>query len=131
MRLAGALLLAGSPQFVARLMAAFVALMGAGFLLVAVSLAPAIGPLVGGLVPEPGFVDDPAALLAVLALIGTTVVPYNLFLGAALARGQGLGDMRFGLAVAVAIGVLITAAVLVVGTALLGVVGLGEIRANM
>ncbi|HBM72570.1 MAG TPA: hypothetical protein DD436_08100, partial [Erythrobacter sp.] len=43
---AGALLLAGSPQFVARLMAAFVALMGAGFLLVAVSLAPAIGPLV-------------------------------------------------------------------------------------
>ena len=117
---AGALLLAGSPQFVARLMAAFVALMGAGFLLVAVSLAPAIGPLVGGLVPEPGFVDDPAALLAVLALIGTTVVPYNLFLGAALARGQGLGDMRFGLAVAVAIGVLITAAVLVVGTALVG-----------
>ncbi|HAW35300.1 MAG TPA: hypothetical protein DCX71_04275, partial [Erythrobacter sp.] len=80
---AGALLLAGSPQFVARLMAAFVALMGAGFLLVAVSLAPAIGPLVGGLVPEPGFADDPAALLAVLALVGTTVVPYNLFLGAA------------------------------------------------
>jgi len=117
---AGALLLAGSPQFVARLMAAFVALMGAGFLLVAVSLAPAIGPLVGGLVPEPGFADDPAALLAVLALVGTTVVPYNLFLGAALARGQGLGDMRFGLAVAVAIGVLITAAVLVVGTALVG-----------
>ncbi|HBR83403.1 MAG TPA: hypothetical protein DD861_04285, partial [Erythrobacter sp.] len=117
---AGALLLGGSPQFVARLMAAFVALMGAGFLLVAVSLAPAIGPLVAGLVPEPGFADDSAALLAVLALVGTTVVPYNLFLGAALARGQGLGDMRFGLAVAVAIGVLITAAVLVVGTALVG-----------
>merc|ERR1711969_280787 len=94
--------------------------MGAGFLLVAVSLAPAIGPWVGGLVPEPGFADDSAALLAVLALVGTTVVPYNLFLGAALARGQGLGDMRFGLAVAVAIGVLITAAVLVVGTALVG-----------
>ncbi len=119
---AGAMLALDAPRGGSEitLMAAFVALMGAGFLLVAVSLAPAIGPLVAGLMPEPGFADDSAALLAVLALVGTTVVPYNLFLGAALARGQGLGDMRFGLAVAVAIGVLITAAVLVVGTALVG-----------
>ncbi|MBO6527496.1 NRAMP family divalent metal transporter [Erythrobacter sp.] len=117
---AGCLLLAGSPQGVARLMAIFVALMGAGFLLVAISLAPAIGPLLSGLVPTPGFADEPAALLAVLALVGTTVVPYNLFLGAALARGQSLDAMRFGLAVSVGLGVLITAAILVVGTALSG-----------
>lgn len=117
---AGTLLIAGSPQFIARLMAGFVALMGAGFLLVAVSLAPSIGELLTGLVPKPGFADDPTSLLAVLALVGTTVVPYNLFLGAALARGQGLDDMRFGLAVSVGIGVLITAAILVVGTALDG-----------
>lgn len=117
---AALLLLAGSPQGVARLMAVFVGLMGAGFLAVAISLAPAIGPLVAGLVPTPGFADDPAALLGVLALVGTTVVPYNFFLGAALARGQGLGEMRFGLAISVGIGVLITAAILVVGTALAG-----------
>ena len=73
-----------------------------------------------GLVPTPGFADEPAALLAVLALVGTTVVPYNLFLGAALARGQSLDAMRFGLAVSVGLGVLITAAILVVGTALAG-----------
>ncbi|WP_370190994.1 NRAMP family divalent metal transporter [Qipengyuania sp.] len=115
---AGALLLAGSPQGVARLMAVFVGLMGLGFLAVAISLAPAIGPLAAGLVPTPGFADDPAALLGVLALVGTTVVPYNVFLGAALARGQRLGEMRFGLAISVGIGVLITAAILVVGTAL-------------
>ena len=117
---AGALLLAGSPQGVARLMAGFVALMGAGFLAVAISLAPDAGPLLAGLVPIPGFADDPAALLGVLALVGTTVVPYNLFLGAALARGQKLEEMRFGLAVSVGLGVLITAAILVVGTALAG-----------
>ena len=117
---AGALLLAGSPQGVARLMAGFVALMGAGFLAVAISLAPDAGPLLAGLVPTPGFADDPAALLGVLALVGTTVVPYNLFLGAALARGQDIADMRFGLAVSVGLGVLITAAILVVGTALAG-----------
>jgi len=117
---AGTLLMAGSPQFIARLMAGFVALMGVGFLLVAVSLAPSIGELLTGLVPKPGFADDSTSLLAVLALVGTTVVPYNLFLGAALARDQGLDDMRFGLAVSVGIGVLITAAILVVGTALDG-----------
>ncbi|QYJ07541.1 NRAMP family divalent metal transporter [Qipengyuania flava] len=117
---AGALLFAGSPQGVARLMAGFVALMGVGFLAVAISLAPEIGPLLAGLVPTPGFADDPAALLGVLALVGTTVVPYNLFLGAALARGQGIDDMRFGLAVSVGLGVVITAAILVVGTALAG-----------
>jgi Mn2+/Fe2+ NRAMP family transporter len=117
---AALLLLAGSPQGVARLMAVFVGLMGVGFLAVAISLAPAVGPLLAGMVPAPGFADDQAALLGVLALVGTTVVPYNFFLGAALARGQGLGEMRFGLALSVGIGVLITAAILVVGTALAG-----------
>ena len=117
---AALLLLAGSPQGVARLMAVFVGLMGVGFLAVAISLAPAVGPLLAGVVPASGFADDQAALLGVLALVGTTVVPYNFFLGAALARGQGFGDMRFGLAVSVGIGVLITAAILVVGTALAG-----------
>ena len=118
--IAAALLLSGSPQGVARTMAIFVALMGAGFLAVAISLAPPLASLVAGLVPTPGFGDDSVALLGVLALVGTTVVPYNLFLGAALARGQGLNEMRFGLAVAVGLGLLITAGILVVGTSLTG-----------
>ena len=118
--IAAALLLSGSPQGVARTMAIFVALMGAGFLAVAISLAPPLASLVAGLVPTPGFGDDSVALLGVLALVGTTVVPYNLFLGAALARGQGLNEMRFGLAVAVGFGLLITAGILVVGTSLTG-----------
>jgi Mn2+/Fe2+ NRAMP family transporter len=45
------------------------------------------------------------------------VVPYNLFLGSGLARGQTLGDFRFGLAVAILIGGLISMGVLVVGAA--------------
>ncbi len=117
---AAGLLLAGSPQRIAQAMALFVALMGAGFLVVAANLAPDAGTLLAGLVPRPGLAGDDAAFLAVLALVGTTVVPYNLFLGSALARGQSLEEMRFGLAVSVALGVLITAAILVVGTALAG-----------
>ncbi len=117
---AAGLLFAGSPQRVARVMAIFVALMGAGFLTVSISLAPPVEALLAGFFPGTGFGDDPAALLGVLTLVGTTVVPYNLFLGAALARGQKLGEMRLGLAVAVGLGALITAAILVVGTSLAG-----------
>jgi Mn2+/Fe2+ NRAMP family transporter len=47
-------------------------------------------------------------------------VPYNLFLGSGLARGQNLRDIRLGLGVAVPLGGLISMAVLVTGTAVSG-----------
>lgn len=115
-----ALLLLGSPQRIAQAMAMFVALMGAGFLLVAASLAPSLSSVASGIVPDVSLLGEEAALLTILALVGTTVVPYNLFLGSALARGQTVGQMRLGLAIAVGLGALITAAILVVGTALDG-----------
>ncbi|WP_435199440.1 NRAMP family divalent metal transporter [Qipengyuania sp. 902] len=115
-----ALLLLGSPQRIAQAMAVFVALMGAGFLLVAASLAPSLSALASGIVPDFSLLEEEAALLTILALVGTTVVPYNLFLGSALARGQTVAQMRLGLAIAVGLGALITAAILVVGTALDG-----------
>ena len=115
-----ALLLLGSPQRIAQAMAVFVALMGAGFLLVAASLAPSVSSVASGIVPDVSLLGEEAALLTILALVGTTVVPYNLFLGSALARGQTVGQMRLGLIIAVGLGALITAAILVVGTALDG-----------
>lgn len=117
---AALLLMLGSPTRIAQAMALFVAAMGFGFLAVAVSIAPSPAELLSGFVPDQNFSGDDAALLAVLALVGTTVVPYNLFLGSALARDQDLGEMRVGLAVAVGVGALITAAILVVGTAVVG-----------
>lgn len=55
----------------------------------------------------------------ILAMIGTTIVPYDLFLGSGVMgkAGQTLRQMRFGLSVAVLIGGFITAAILIVGTA--------------
>ncbi|HEV2131513.1 MAG TPA: divalent metal cation transporter, partial [Longimicrobiaceae bacterium] len=58
--------------------------------------------------------------LLVLGLIGTTVVPYNLFLGSGIAGGQTLRELRLGLAVAVLLGGLISMGVLVVGAAIEG-----------
>ena len=114
---AAALLLLGSPRAVARALSLLVAVMGVAFLVTALRLAPPAGDLAAGAL-WPSF---PAGSgLLVLGLVGTTVVPYNLFLGSGVAAGQDLGEMRFGLTVAVVFGGLISMGVLVVGTAVGG-----------
>lgn len=56
-----------------------------------------------------------------MGLIGTTVVPYNIFLGSGIAiASKSLKEMRFGLGIAVLFGGIISMAVLVVGTAIAG-----------
>ncbi len=115
--LAGGLLWAGAPRTVAHVLSLTVALMGVAFVATAWLLRPEPGALAAGLlVPSlPG-----GSTFLVLALVGTTVVPYNLFLGSGLAAGRDLGETRFGLAVAVLLGGVVSMAVLVVGTSVEG-----------
>lgn len=114
---AAALLFTGRVRWIARALGSLVAVMGVAFLVTAVRLGPDLGELTSGLfVPS---VPSGSTVL-VLGLIGTTVVPYNLFLGSALARGGGLGEMRWGLAVAVIGGGVISVGILVVGSAIGG-----------
>lgn len=111
---ASILLWLGTTRTVSRVLGGVVAFMGVAFLVTAVRLGPDPASLVRGtLVPS----LPPGSPLLVMGLIGTTVVPYNLFLGSGIARGQRLGDLRFGLGVAVVVGGVISMAVLVVGTA--------------
>lgn len=51
-----------------------------------------------------------------LALVGTTIVPYNIFLGSAISKGNTIPLMRIGLTVSVIIGGIITACILLAGT---------------
>lgn len=114
---AAALLATGSTRWIANILGGLVAVMGVAFLATAVRLAPDAGALLAGLlVPR----IPSGSTVLVLGLVGTTVVPYNLFLGSALARGSRLGEMRWGLMLAVGGGGLISLGVLVVGTALGG-----------
>jgi len=82
----------GRPRWVERIMVGLVGLMGLCFLLTLTLARVDWGAaLAGSLVPT----MPHGAELLVVALVGTTVVPYNLFLHAALARrrGWGPGDM--------------------------------------
>jgi len=63
----------------------------------------------------------------VVALIGTTIVPYNLFLGSGLKHGQTLGQMRGGLSIAVLLGGVISVTILLVGTGVNGELSLAQV----
>jgi len=58
--------------------------------------------------------------LVVIGLVGTTIVPYNLFLGSGLSRNKDLKSTRFGLISAISIGGLITIFILITGTLIYG-----------
>jgi Mn2+/Fe2+ NRAMP family transporter len=121
---AGALLWFGSTRVVVTVLSSLVALMGAAFLTTAIRMAPSWDSVVAGaVVPK---VPAGGSLL-VLALVGTTVVPYNLFLGSGLARGQDLATTRLGLVLAIGLGGVISMAVVVVGTAVVGTFGFAEL----
>jgi Mn2+/Fe2+ NRAMP family transporter len=102
---------------VARLLSLVVAVMGVAFLVTAWQIVPAWGEVLRhSLIPS---LPAGSGILA-LGLIGTTVVPYNIFLGSGLATSQRLGDLRLGLVVAVGLGGVISMGVLIVGTAVDG-----------
>ncbi len=114
---AALLLWFNSPRRVALALSALVALMGIVFVATALRLGPDVSAIVrGAFVPS---LPSGSSLLAI-GLVGTTVVPYNLFLGSGIAAGQKLGDLRLGLAVAVGLGGLISMAVVVVGSSVSG-----------
>ena len=109
------LLYVGSYRLLERTLILLVVLMSLSFLVTALLTRPDLAVLMRGLL-IPAFND--ASLLTVVGLIGTTVVPYNLFLHASLvqAKWQGpahLHDARRDTVVAVAMGGLVSMSIIV------------------
>lgn len=126
--LSASLLHFGTTRQVVRALGALVAVMGVLFLIAAMLLRPDLGPIVRGLVTP----SIPAGSgLLVAGLVGTTVVPYNLFLGSGIAVGRDLKETRIGLSVAIGLGGLISMAVVVVGTAVVGEYSLPAVAAAL
>ena len=107
----------GTIQIIAMILGLIVAFMGICFLFTAFLIPHDIPSLFAG-----SFVPGiPAgAEILVLALIGTTVVPYNIFLGSGLKHSQTPSEMRLGLLIAIGLGGFISIAVLLTGTAIAG-----------
>ncbi|MEM7107412.1 MAG: divalent metal cation transporter [Bacteroidota bacterium] len=106
------LLVYGNRRSLSKMFGVLVFLMGAVFIFVAFNGDHRVGELIQGAVPN----LPNGAQWVTLALIGTTIVPYNVYLGSGLSQGQSISEMRFGLIISVSIGGIISMAILVVAT---------------
>ncbi|RYC52803.1 Nramp family divalent metal transporter [Flagellimonas olearia] len=102
-----------------RIFVGLVALMGVCFVICALLTQPSISDIVQGMfVPRP----PEGSLLTVIALVGTTVVPYNLFLHASLVKEKWKSDndlkaVKWDTAISIGLGGLVSLAILVTASA--------------
>lgn len=114
------LLATGNPKWLERLLIALVIVMSLSFLVALAVTRPDFGALFSGLLPT---LPD-GSLLTAMALIGTTVVPYNLFLHAASVRNrwtgaEGLEEASTESAISIGLGGLVSIAILATAAAAL------------
>ena len=119
-------LIIGNYKVLERSLIFLVVIMSLSFLVTAILTNPNIGTVIKGLfvptVPEEGW-------LTIIALVGTTVVPYNLFLHASLVKEKwnGVADLkaaRKDTFVSIVLGGLVSIGIIICGAAITG----GEIN---
>jgi len=117
--LAAALVVIGKPAWLEKLLIALVLAMSLAFIGGLAVIRVDWGAVLAGLVPR-----LPAdSLFTAIALIGTTVVPYNLFLHAASVRGkfapdaEGLAASNLDTGLSVTLGGLLSMAIVIMGAA--------------
>lgn len=106
------LLWIGSTQNLANFLGIVVFAMGGAFVYVAFGTPVTPSELTKALITP---AIPSGSLLLVNSLIGTTIVPYNLFFGSSIVPGQSLSEMRLGIWVAVILGGIISVVLLLAG----------------
>ena len=119
--IAGSLLFIGQYRWIERLLIGLVVMMSICFLLTVFIVRPSFMDIIQGVIPKR---FDSGELLLVLGLIGTTVVPYNLFLHASSVKEkwkkpEELSALRIENLVAVGLGGLISCCILITAAATL------------
>lgn len=115
---AALLLWSGSYKRLEQVLVGLVLLMSFAFIIAAAMTKPDLGGLIQGFVPS----FSTEALPTVVALIGTTVVPYNLFLYANLVQKQwtkkeDLPSMKRDIWISIILGGIVSMGILVAGAA--------------
>tara|TARA_R110002096_G_scaffold97694_21_gene217858 strand:+ start:6010 stop:7248 length:1239 start_codon:yes stop_codon:yes gene_type:complete len=119
------LLFSGNFKRIQNFLVGLVVIMSSVFITTAIIINPSISDILKGLfIPQ----ADAGQLLMVMALVGTTVVPYNLFLHAATISekykdSSEIHDLRIENAVAIVLGGLISMAIVITSAAAFGGTG--------
>ena len=108
------LLLWRNYRVIEKILISLVVIMGLGFFLSAMIVKPKMVDIAGGFVPR----IPEGSILLIMALLGTTVVPYNLFLHSASVlkkwrRENDIPKMRMDVILSIGLGGVISAAVVV------------------
>ena len=117
-------LIIGEYKWLERILVSLVIIMCGAFIVAVIIVRPDFSAMMGGLVPRIPNGGD----LTAIALIGTTIVPYNLFLHAAAARRKwdseaGLADARRDSGFSIGLGGLVS--ILILSTAAATLFGAG------
>ncbi|WP_299765769.1 Nramp family divalent metal transporter [uncultured Dokdonia sp.] len=120
--LAAIILYIGSYKLLERILVGLVLFMSIAFLITAIATKPDIIAVIKGSF-VPSFPDE--SILTIIALVGTTVVPYNLFLHASLVteKWKGTDDLpvaKKDTIVAVTLGGLVSMAIIICAAAIQG-----------
>lgn len=112
------LLFSGSYKLITKILTLLVIMMSVAFLLSAIMVSPTIFDLIKGMVPT----IQADNILTIVALIGTTVVPYNLFLHSSLVieKWKSIEDLkfvRFDTVLSVVLGGIVSMAIVIAGAA--------------
>ncbi len=114
---ASAMLVFSKPKWIENILILLVLLMSAAFLLTFLLIRPDMTALLRGFIPT--VPED--GLMTAIALIGTTIVPYNLFLHAASVRerwtSEQLPEAQLDNSVSIGIGGLVSMAILATAAA--------------
>lgn len=107
------ILWSGKYRFIEKFLIALVIVMGISFFITGIIVRPNIAELMRGLKPS----LPNGSITIVLALLGTTIVPYNLFLHSSTIlkkwNSSDIGYMRWDIVLAVGLGGLITLAIII------------------
>jgi Mn2+/Fe2+ NRAMP family transporter len=112
--IASIVLLQGKPRFIERFLIGLVFIMSLAFIGNMIIIAPPLPKMLTGFIPS----VPQGSLVIIISLIGTTVVPYNLFLHSAAVKGKwsSLKDISFlrkDLLLAIVLGGFISASIVI------------------
>ena len=106
-----------SLSLLTRLLGLLVFILGLAFILVSLeAFKQPSNSVTDSLLPQ----FPAGSALLITGLIGTTIVPYNLFLGSGIGQGQTIPEMRRGLIPAILIGGLVSMSIVLAGTLIKG-----------
>jgi len=107
----------GRLKLITSILGVLVSIMALLFLIMSIKANFSVSDIILSFV-QPKIPDSSSMLI--IGLIGTTIVPYNLFMGSGLSRNKDLKSTRYGLTTAILLGGLITIFILITGTIIQG-----------